>query len=783
MDIDVGPVQSISKPQSESSDFPLSPNHQKDVSIPTSTDRSTTEPSFHSAKEDITKKDVIASAQMQPSNKDNGASPENMDLIVSNSRLGDEMEIDVLGKEDADNVGIEESRSSSQESSPARGLVRKSSLTFAALPAREPITTKKSIGTRISQTNTFEPHKSANMQSSLMERLTGGKSLGGVKQFDAHGETLEDGALGDRPQPSREESDSDSRMTKLHNKSSTQRLHERINLLGKSQPPRPTKSIPTLASIAQPEYPDLTKEASLVWNPAAASVATSSSNKNDEDDDWIQPPHQINNKLARPPLSKSVSADTIEGHKSSKPVNERQIERQNLEGGRPTAQPSSRPPNAVSSIESLDLPTDKRHRAIDTGEPAANEKADPVNLSVTPVGQSAEKWYVDGSLDASKTKLQSIMKTARGLFSSSASVSAQAKMDVMSPSLAPQTDTLRSQDPFLSQKAVPNTNESGAQIGSVPAQAVEVASVPEPRKTRSSTEKEAKEKQKEFLARQQTEKAREVNKQQDITLQADFQSNHQRKSQQQSAANPRRQSLRKTQPREDYGDREPTTANSTVAGPGQGRQSQIHRSKDIRRPTKPAKETANQPKAPPVNIRIGMPSRRVPLNNTNLSSSLHESLHASSKPPGISKKASNASMQSTASAPKNPPPAGKPKALIAAERKKEQVSAFSNLVFDWVATKVKQDEREAQRKLEQKREIERKRAAQQEEARRQEQLQRQEVENQREKERIAATDDPKKLAQKQVIEKRRIELQKKDQRAANKIANENVGLVLFLLLI
>ena len=76
-----------------------------------------------------------------------------------------------------------------------------------------------------------------------------------------------------------------------------------------------------------------------------------------------------------------------------------------------------------------------------------------------------------------------------------------------------------------------------------------------------------------------------------------------------------------------------------------------------------------------------------------------------------------------------------------------------------------QDEREAQRKLDQKREIERKRATQQEEARRQEQLQRQEIEKQRERERTAsaAVDDPRKVAQKQAIEKRRMELGKKDQ--------------------
>lgn len=73
------------------------------------------------------------------------------------------------------------------------------------------------------------------------------------------------------------------------------------------------------------------------------------------------------------------------------------------------------------------------------------------------------------------------------------------------------------------------------------------------------------------------------------------------------------------------------------------------------------------------------------------------------------------------------------------------------------------DEREAQRKLEQKREIERKRAAQQEELRRQEQAHRQELERQRERERSVASEDPKKIAQRQAIEKRRLEVGKKEQ--------------------
>ena len=72
--------------------------------------------------------------------------------------------------------------------------------------------------------------------------------------------------------------------------------------------------------------------------------------------------------------------------------------------------------------------------------------------------------------------------------------------------------------------------------------------------------------------------------------------------------------------------------------------------------------------------------------------------------------------------------------------------------------------------------MERKRAAQQEEARRQEQQHRQEMERQRERERSTAAEDPRKLAQKQAIEKRRLELGKKDQqRNPQRMTNDLVS--------
>ena len=182
------------------------------------------------------------------------------------------------------------------------------------------------------------------------------------------------------------------------------------------------------------------------------------------------------------------------------------------------------------------------------------------------------------------------------------------------------------------------------------------------------------------------------------------------------------------------------------AVPVAGVSSQLQRPKASHRPIKPTKEPIQKPKPAPVNIKIGVPSwRGLPTNNT-LSSSLQDSLQqAPPKTGGLAKKPSNASLHAAAS---NAivkgvasGVAGKPKALLAAGRKREQ------------------DEREMQRKQEAKKEMERKRAAQQKEARQHD------SERHREQERLVAAQEPKKTANgKQAIEKRRLDL-KSNQRS------------------
>ena len=142
-----------------------------------------------------------------------GPPPASPDDTVVHHGVDDQMDID-------DDV-----RSPSDNSSPVKPLVRKSSLTFASLPAREPLLAKKSMGNRVSRTSHIDPGKARNSQ---MGRFTGGKSLGGsqvTQAADAHHADVDIDM--ERPELQREESET----TKIHNKTSTQRLFERINML------------------------------------------------------------------------------------------------------------------------------------------------------------------------------------------------------------------------------------------------------------------------------------------------------------------------------------------------------------------------------------------------------------------------------------------------------------------------------------------------------------------------------------------------------------------------
>ena len=692
VEVDAPNVQSPAGTHDTLEDFPHSPSQTQP---PAHSERhSTTETSFQSAREELTKTSPRNNAgaaketQMVAENLHRNPAQEIQQEEHSFSK--DVMDLDAVEKEVDQNLVDDESRSSSQVSSPARTLVRKSSLTFAALPARQPITTKKSIGARVSRTSHLDQTKGANLPEGFLGRITGGMSLGGTKQLDT---TIFQGQCTinnnkdpiERPQTAREESDTDSKMTRLHNKSSTQRLHERINLLGKSQPPRPTKSIPAVPSTTQPQYPDLPKQDQTKQAVAPILQPKALAANEEDDDDWIQPPESHETK-PRPQITKSISADVMEHIRGKQTIGHEQFNSQDklmpFSQGTEVPSPDSRRARAASTSQSsiVDV-TDvqkspNKSEAVEASFPGSESAGD---ASRTPIESPSSKRYVDGPLSASKSKLQSIMKTARGLFSSSAGISAQAKMETMSPSLARTKDDVATKGPTTKLQC-----EVAESLHLQAPKASKEATAPmEVRKTRSSTEKEERMAQKEQAERQQNEAGKQKARQQEQALEKQVQVHEmqreapepQRKSARISPSKLGHQEVEKTQP-EHIDSESALYSMGPPASHASGRSSQMQRPKDVRRPVKPAKDTAPKAKAPPVNIRVGMPSQRVPLTNAALSSSLQESLpSAQPKQPGMVKKASTASLQSSVSNSnlKSSTVTSKPKALIAAERKKEQV--------------------------------------------------------------------------------------------------------------
>ncbi|KAF2844875.1 inner centromere protein-like protein [Plenodomus tracheiphilus IPT5] len=297
-------------------------------------------------------------------------------------------------------------RSPSDNSSPVKPLVRKSSLTFASLPAREPLIAKKSMGNRVSRTSHLDQTRGRNSQ---MGRFTGGKSLGGSQlahPAEAHQDDHEMDIDTERPELSREESET----TKIHNKTSTQRLFERINMLKQQNdaPKRISQNIQSTQS-SQPQNISMQlkedvpqAQASQLLYPALHTVETANDdNDDDDDDDWISPVLMAAPapKTTRPALSKSHTAE-------------------------PRQPPVKPKPAGLVSVSNPDLSS------------AAE--------STTPVGSPTGKKYMDGALSASKSKLYSAFRSAKEKLIGSSATSAQAKLDVLNES--PRRPQIMSQD-------------------------------------------------------------------------------------------------------------------------------------------------------------------------------------------------------------------------------------------------------------------------------------------------------------------------------------------------
>ncbi|KAJ4324274.1 hypothetical protein N0V84_003977 [Fusarium piperis] len=671
----------------------------------------------------------------------------------------------------------DDARSQSDGSSPIRPGFRKSSLNFPSLPAREPLTAGKSGGPRASRTSHLDFKR-----TSYLGRHTGGKSLGNYARQDASDEEDHDEMdVDDLPSVPAQQRDNAEDLAVHHNKTYTQMLQDRINVLGKSQPngSRPSKSIhsltnsqPTLAPQAAPEQPKSPSPKKL------ETATTPGAFPEDDDDDWIDPPAaepaSEATSISKPTLSKSHSADVMEGIHGKETVGSLgdldMEERAKTQSPTRTAANLQRP-NVLGHGKSVSVPAVPLVSSLEQQDGSPHKKTVSVSnpsvmmatvaessVSQTPT-KSPSRRFRDSPLKQVKDKLSSVLTMSKGLLISSAAASAEGKSSILSPSTTrlglypnlsseaalrkPSADSLRNASPVAGRQASPSR--------------------PVAKRTRASTEREKEDKRREkeakFQAEQmdrlekerekEREKVRVFSKEQEKIATMEKQLAAKKENEPpaiKTTPKATRSSPRKAKPYEteakatdhdvDMADAPvmaPPPSASRSVGPGQSL-----RNKELRRPMKPGKETLAKTKQAPTVIRVNTGSQHSQFHpaSSSMSASFQDHGASTSSQPKqqLASKASKASLQTKPSASAlnaSVGSTGRPRAIDLAAKKKEQ------------------DDREAQRRRDAKAELERKRAAAKEEKKRQEQLQRQ-AEEQRKREQA----DAKKNAQRQAaIEK------------------------------
>lgn len=615
-------------------------------------------------------------------------------------------------------------------SSPVRApLVRKSSLNFASLPAREPLT-KQSIGKRTSQTSHLDQSR-----TSYFGRPTGGKSLGNIQREEHKDDEDEmDIDQADDACVARDESDTDSKLTRMHNKTSTQRLQDQISMLGQSQSqvPRPSKSIPNMAAIAsQSSHMSLSQEPRHAHSPTRAdrSFAAPGAFPEDEEDDWIGPPNVAAGAPSifspRPALNKSYSADVMEGiyGKDTIAGSEFNVPKQRRDDPRhrsPLREPAipERTTSTLGHTKSastsvLRSPTKQSDTAesllkkgISVSNPNLASAAEH-DEEYSPAPKSPTRSFRDSPLKAAKDKVSSILKTSRNLFVSSAAASAAAKGSTLSPpptrlghhespslesilqhqttntsAICPSLENLyRSQNHF--QMDSPSRLFGHGKVGSV----MEGDDKRKEREAKEAREAQKRDEKLEKLREKESEKARLFNQQEQERVAAMEKQILAKKEQERLAKAAQMDVPRATRssPRKPKvqleADGIAVTSNNTsnkevemtdasaMPPPDVPRPTTANPRDQIKRPIKPAKENIHPAKQAPVVIRVDTGSQRNPQRNLfhPSNASLASSLQDSLTPAAPPAK------------PAGPQPAIRNKANVASVRPKVSTSSFKSV--------------------------------------------------------------------------------------------------------
>lgn len=695
-------------------------------------------------------------------------------------------------------------RSPSEGSSPIRPLVRKSSLNFASLPAREPLTSNKSLGGRMSRVSHLDQTR-----TSFYPRLTGGKSLG-VRQ-----DAMEDEDAMDIDEDDTHDKEKESAFAN-HSKTYTQRLQDQISMLGKSQAGAPrSKSIPAIPGAQQPAtntQSEVPQQPQTILGTQAESprlplsARTPGAFPSEDEEDWIAPPtaKQMPPQSPRPQIEKSFSADIMEGvfgkgtvssvdfdmsnepshgvkqdHLIGSPI-------RNFQGAQETATLPGSSKTASTPEFSRFRTTEKTLEAnpINTIISTKHSVELSVDASLAEAPGSPTKTIRDSPVKSNalkqvKDKFSSILKGSKGLLASGAALSAEGKASLVDlPStVIPQkedNDYCSAEPAAMEKESEPSYPDLSKHLSSETQPTSSSSIKTNSKRTRASIEREKREqKQKdkeekeaqhradqmdklEKARERERERARHFNKEQEKVA-AERQIAAQKELERTATRTPAPKDLSKqikTSPRKAMAQTkvESTTAveepgleraepdldmidipTSKAAPPSIPRPTAIQslKTREIKRPIKPIKDTSIKTKQAPTLIRVNTFSQNSGFHPSNsvLATTLQDTLGGSQQQPksksgqaSVQAKPSLASLKSSTSS-----TTGRPKALELAAKRKQQ------------------EEKEAQRRRDIKAEMERKR----EEDRRLEEERRE-----KERQKAVAEAEAKKIAERQMaIEK------------------------------
>ncbi|KAI9716287.1 MAG: hypothetical protein M1828_000383 [Chrysothrix sp. TS-e1954] len=587
--------------------------------------------------------------------------------------------LDEVEKKSPAQVSPRHASSSSEASSPERPVVRKkSSLTFASLPAREPLATKKSVGNRVSQSHQLDVGRSIQtLRDSTVGKLSTGRSLGGFGRLQGEEDEDDEDPLAHDDMPVTSAPKVESETSRMHNKTSTQRLHERITMLGKLNPPQTPKVMSSSFTAVEPARPAVAAASSIDHGDVVAPVGPT-------EEEWIGP------------ISPKHSSNDSNTHKKPQPMK--------------TAQSGSDSTPAMKPI---------KHTS--TSQTCYPDLTDIADGSTTPAG-SPFKSNADGPLSAAKANFNSFLQSARSMFASSAATSAQAKLETMGSTAARTRPDYSDKMDELT--VAPQTQIQQPSVSELvtSAEKKKLTAVPEPSRKASPVKKQR------LSLRLQNQARKSLS---GVEPELGTFNEHDKAHREESTT---------THPvAPEHVVSKQVSETLQTSGKPEAQANRMANQGELRRPAKATKEGLL--KARPAAVPIKLASQRVNQfgpSTATLGASLHDSLAPPQRPsaaprqPQLTKKGSTSSLRTVSSNQSikgtNSGPIQRPAALIAADRKKAEEEKEARRREDNKreierkrAAKVEDEKRQAEeaRAAEQQKAFEAKAAAQKQAAERQ----------------------------------------------------------------